>query len=386
MGGAGTYGQQAARILASSDLVSRIVIAGRNVEKAKKAAKGIGDKATAIEADATDEGRVASLAADSDIVVNAAGPSFKVALPGLRAAIEAGVHYCDLNTEGPAMEKALSFDGAAKASGVKALVGIGIFPGLSSLMMMHAAQQLDRVEELRYCFFFPMIWGGDPKSVLAEWRKTGHADASWQDIMRQVAGRAKVYRDRRWVYVDPLLDMVSVALPRGGEATAVPVGNVDPITLPRNLGGVRSVSVLASFFPPEVNKVYCEQGRRIARGEVDESGAAVSFYEHLAAQPKGWLGRPEDYEVGFETMVEAVGVKEDERRRYRCWPIGSWASTSGSLATAALKILRGEIRTPGVLTPVSCLDPLPFFKEVAQYAPEEPPGGKLLHEAFEVLD
>ncbi len=386
MGGAGTYGQQAARILASSDLVSRIVIAGRDVEKAKKAAKGIGDKATAIEADATDEGRVASLAADSDVVVNAAGPSFKVALPGLRAAIKAGVHYCDLNTDGPAMEKALSLDGAAKASGVKALVGIGIFPGLSSLMMMHAAQQLDRVEELRYCFFFPMIWGGDPKSVLAEWRKTGRADASWQDIMRQVAGSVRLYRNRRWTDVDPLRNAVSVALPRGGEATAVPVGNVDPITLPRHLRGVQSVSVLASFFPPEVNKLYCELGLRIARGEVDESAAAISLYEHLAAQPEEWLGSPAEYESGFENLVEALGTKEGRRVRYRCWPIGSWASTSGSLATAALKILRGEIRTSGVLSPESCLNPMSFFAEVAQHATEKPPAQKFLEESFEMLE
>ncbi len=95
LGGAGGFGQRTARFLAASDVVSEIVIAGRNLEAAKRFAAELGDKATALQADVADEGRLASLAADSDIVVSTAGPSFKVALPAVRAAIKAGVHYCD---------------------------------------------------------------------------------------------------------------------------------------------------------------------------------------------------------------------------------------------------------------------------------------------------
>ncbi len=41
---------------------------------------------------------------------------------------------------------------------------------------------------------------------------------------------------------------------------------------------------------------------------------------------------------------------------------------------------------PGVLSPESCLDPMSFFAEVAQYATVKPTGGKLLEESFEVLE
>lgn len=84
LGGASRFGQHTARKLAASDVVSEIVIAGRNLEAAQRFAAELGDKATAVQVDILDEGRLASVAADSDILVNTAGPEFKVVLPALR--------------------------------------------------------------------------------------------------------------------------------------------------------------------------------------------------------------------------------------------------------------------------------------------------------------
>jgi len=63
-----------------------------------------------------------------------------------------------------------------------------------------------------------------------------------------------------------------------------------------------------------------------------------------------------------------------------------WGSTGGAVAVAALKIMRGEIRQSGVLPPEGCLEPIPFFAEVAQHGVQQPPDGKLLGESFEVMD
>jgi len=315
-------------------------------------------------------------------MVNAAGPEFKVVVPALREAIKAGVNYCDLCCYGPATEQALALDDDAKAAGITALIGIGLV-GLTNLMMVHAADRLDQADELRLCFFLSTpIFGYDPGECLATWRETGRADASWQDIVAQVAGKVRLYRDGHWLDVDPLEDPVQVTLPGGDEVTAYPVGLPEPITVPRTLPGVRSVSSVTSMFPPQINEAFYGLGRRVARGELDESGAAFAFMEYLEALPEPSLAPPKGGEDGFAMWVEAVGSKRNDRVHYKCWPNGDWASTEGPLAAAALKILRGEIDARGVLSPESCLDPMSFFAEVAQLASGEPPGGDLLAESF----
>jgi saccharopine dehydrogenase (NAD+, L-lysine-forming) len=384
LGGAGQFGKRVAQILVASDIVSEIVIAGRNLDAARGAAAELGSKATAVQVDLLDEDRLASLAEGCDIMVNTAGPEHKVVLPALRAAIKAGVDYCDLCAHGPTTEKAFDLNAAAKASEVTAIMGIGLV-GLSNLRMMHAANQLDQAEDIRFCVFQVVsMYGESPKAILAQWRKAGHADASWQFMMKLVAEKVRVYRDGRWVDVDPLDDAVRVTLPQGGEVTAVPCAWPEPITLPRTLRSVRSVSTLYSMYPPQLNEIYCKLGRRIARGELDESAAAFSLFEYLADQPAASIAAPGGC-ADWIDWVEAVGTKEGKRVRYKGWPVGGWDTTKGPLATAALKILRGDVRACGVLSPESCLDPMPFFAEVARNAGVILPDGRLLEESFEVL-
>jgi saccharopine dehydrogenase (NAD+, L-lysine-forming) len=386
LGGAGAVGQYTVSKLAASELVSEIVIAGRNLETAKQAAAALGEKCAAVQADIIDETGLASMASGFDIIVNTAGPEYKVVLPALRAAIKAGVDYCDICCHGRTTEKALTLDSAAKAADVAALMGIGV-EGLSNLMMMHASHQLDKTDDMRFCTV--NVIGavlGDPNTALAQYKKLNKTDASMELIMRVVSGKVPVYRGGHWVEVDPIDDAVRVTSPYGGDIVAHPVDISDTITLPRTLRDIRDVSVVGCMFPPELDSLWCELGRRIGRGELDESAAAMAFVKHMATLPKEALATPKGYEAGWVMWAEAVGEKDGRRVCYRCWPKGDWATTtSGPLAAAALKILRGEIRARGVLSPESCLDPMSFFSEVARYATERPSDGKLLAESIEPL-
>ena len=91
LGGYGAQGLLTAELLAGSDLVSEIALAGRSVESAKQAAKKIGNKARAVQVDGTDETQLAVLAKGYDIIVNTA--SNKVAL--FRYRTWAGLHISD---------------------------------------------------------------------------------------------------------------------------------------------------------------------------------------------------------------------------------------------------------------------------------------------------
>ena len=385
LGGAGQFGKYAAQKLITSDIVSEIAIAGRNLETARNAAVELGNKSTAVQVDVLDEPKLASLLKGYDVMVNTAGPEYKVVLPALRSAIKAGVNYCDLCAYGPTTERALDLDADAKSSEVTAILGIGL-AGLSNLRMMRAASQLDQVDDVKFCIFQVLsMYGESPKAVLDQWRRAGKADASWQFMMKLVAGKVRLYRNSHWTEVDPFEDAVRVTLPNGREVTAVPCANAEAITLPRTLRNVKSVSTVYSIHPPQLNEVYCDLGRRVAHGELDESAAAFLLFEHLAEQPAASLSAPKGCEDGWVDWIEAVGTKEGRRVRYKGWPVGGWDGTAGPLATAALKILRGEVRMRGVLSPESCLEPMSFFAEVAKNAGVEPPEGRLLQESFEVL-
>jgi hypothetical protein len=60
-------------------------------------------------------------------------------------------------------------------------------------------------------------------------------------------------------------------------------------------------------------------------------------------------------------------------------------STAATFSVAALKILKGEVKTQGILAPESCLEPLPFFKEVARVVLKKEEPGKLLNEELTSL-
>ena len=72
LGGYGKVGLPAIKLLAQSDLVTEIAIAGRRLERAEEAAIEVGEKAIAVHADGTDEQKLTSLLAGYDIIMNAA--------------------------------------------------------------------------------------------------------------------------------------------------------------------------------------------------------------------------------------------------------------------------------------------------------------------------
>src|SRR5207247_11114890 len=90
IGGTGRIGRVSSKILAANEIVSRVAIAARDLRLAEEAAADLGSKGMAIEADAANEARLASLVRDSDLVVNTAGHDFLVALRVTHAATAAG--------------------------------------------------------------------------------------------------------------------------------------------------------------------------------------------------------------------------------------------------------------------------------------------------------
>ncbi|MAD68628.1 MAG: hypothetical protein CMN92_04965 [Synechococcus sp. CPC100] len=105
------------------------------------------------------------------LVVHTAGPFQGCTQPDLlRACIAAGVPYCDVCDEFALSRHAKELSSEAAAAGIPAVVSCGIWPGVSALMAIEAAQQLggpESCERIELSFFTAGTGGAGPTIVSA---------------------------------------------------------------------------------------------------------------------------------------------------------------------------------------------------------------------------
>ncbi len=236
LGGYGASGLPATQLLADSDLISEIALAGRNLDRAVQIAKGIGDKATAVQVDGTDEEQLALLIEGYDIIVNIAAN--EAVLPGIRAAIRAGVHYCDVSF-GPIADQALQLDAEAKAAGITAILCSGVAPCITNLMGVHAARHLDEVEQLQggrsWMFQGARVltseqWRADPLERLAAVQGI-RPFMVWMLQRKEETPTPPVraYQRGQWVDIDAVQSGMEIPLPQGGTVTGYPYRSLPPV-------------------------------------------------------------------------------------------------------------------------------------------------------------
>lgn len=386
LGGAGEVGSYFAQRAAKNSAVTEITIGGRSAEKAKKAALTIGEKANSTTADATDEDRLAKQIRDYDILVNASGPDYLVQPHTVRAAIEAGVHYCDVSCDGPTTEDVLRLDAKAKAAGITAIVGIGWGPGMDNLMMAHASRQLDRTDSLHSCIAvtFTSLSSGDTDKVAATMRESGPYSASWETFMRLMSGPCRIFRGGGWVTVNPFESGEMMPNPKGGELKMFPCCGPQSLTIPRSVEGLKDMSVLLSYVPYELNELMRRVSSRIRAGEVNTREAALAFIESAGEERGRWAPTTDKFPDDF--WISATGIKDGKKVRYTLVPTPGWLSTSGPLYIAAKRILEGKFSERGVLPPEACFDPLSFIQEVASIEPGWTKDSKLFDENLENIE
>lgn len=401
LGGYGKVGFPAMKLIAQSDLITEVAVAGRNLERIEKAAREIGEKAIAVYADGTDEEKLATLVAGYDIIMNAAYDG--TVLPAIRAGIRAGTHYCDVNG---VIEQALQLSSEAKAAGITSIVANGIGPCITNLMGVHVARQLEQVEQLQLGFasifnwesgreLTPQQWLKDPTVNLAVLHEFKPFISMIMQILQKKGIRAVLdYHDGQWVEVDPIRRGLDVPLPQGGLISSYPYASSDPLweSLPRDLSSVRPVEVFFSPLPPQLHDLLREQALRVLEDNIDPNTAINSFFDTVDSDPHRWLIPPDDFIPVPKIWVRAVGYKENYTARFSCWftapmwNIGGYFLTSAALAVGVLKILRGEVRERGVLTAEKAFEPKSFFNEIYTLLPEARSDGRLIEESFEWLD
>src|SRR5437764_3846239 len=161
IGGYGAMAQSTVPDLLSSPGVARVGIGGRNDAKAKAfAGAQRDDRAVPVSVDARDAASLVRELKKWDSVINSTWYDLNV--PTMEAAIEAGIHYCDLGGLCHQTLRQLKLDARAKDAGVTCVLGIGSTPGTMNVMAIHGASKLDKVHKVRLRSSGAVVAGGEP--------------------------------------------------------------------------------------------------------------------------------------------------------------------------------------------------------------------------------
>ncbi len=365
LGGTGGIGRYACRIAAQLEGVDELVVADLDGDRAAQFAGQLGSGVTSMAVDVTDREALSSTLSQVDVVMNTVGPFFRFGVPILAATLDAGCHYLDICDDWEPTQTLLDLHDTAVRRGSTAIVGMGASPGISNLLAVVAARELEPPEEI--------VTGWN---IEAARESTGSApSAALVHGIRQMTGTIRVVRDGQLVDETPLR-RITIDYPGLGRRPSWTFGHPEPLTLARAYESLTT----------SLNAVNASQATLTMMKSIqwlidhhapsaDRAARATAWIErHLPAPKPSRMFNPNSlpplfgYAAGRRKgLPAAVGAALCR------FPGTTMGAATGIPLAICLKFLTdGKLSGPGVFTPESILDPDEFFAALATYSPGNP--------------
>jgi hypothetical protein len=205
--GLGAVGTRAARQLADTAGVSRLLVVDRHADRAEMVADALGHRVEAV--DWTPD---AELPPGVDVVASANGGGTDAAVAD--RALGAGVPFASVSDDTRVLHDLLARDQEARAHGVALAAGCGLAPGLADVLARHAADAFETVEEIQVA----RAGAAGPASA-ATMRRARHDPAlEWHDG-QLVETRRRVGAELVW-FPDPIGALECALVANGVELLA----------------------------------------------------------------------------------------------------------------------------------------------------------------------
>lgn len=202
--GSGLMGSALAYDLARSKNVEGITLADQDLKRAESVAGKIQSKSirtAQLDVNLFDD--VVALMEGHDCAFGAVSYRFNYALS--KAAIEAGVHYCDLGGNDEVVRRQLTLDAQAKRKNVAIVANCGLAPGLSNVLAAGGAGLFDTVDSM-----FMRVGGlpRHPKPPL-----NYQLVFSVEGLINEYSGKSAVIRNSRISEVETMTEIEPIEFP-----------------------------------------------------------------------------------------------------------------------------------------------------------------------------
>ncbi len=181
--GCGEQGAAISKYLIEKADVNEVKLADIDLKRANSLAKSL--KSSKISTDHVDAGNIQEMlkvAKGIDIIVNAVLPRFD--LPIMEAAFKLKANYVDMASGPPYVtDEQLGQNEKWKKAGSTALINTGISPGVTNVLVAHAADQLDSVKEVLIRTAVKILPGTRVYEGKELFLETWSPETMWQDYM-----------------------------------------------------------------------------------------------------------------------------------------------------------------------------------------------------------
>jgi len=148
-------------------------------------------------------------------------------------------------------------------------------------------------------------------------------------------------------------------------------GHPEPVTIPRFIRGIKAVTLRGGFYP-EIASGYLTAITQLGLTSTEPikvGEASISPRDFITAYASSF--NEDDLSMGMEpcsgTWVEVRGGKGGKPTRYAYRAADRMYKQTGFPPSIGAQMLaNSQIKATGVLAPEACIDPVPFFAELAK--------------------
>lgn len=367
LGGAGRICRESVCDLLRDSVFDRVTIADQDEQAGQEVVRWLDDPRVDFSLmDVNDEAATTAQMSNYDIVMD--GTPISMNDQSTACIARAGVHGINLN----GMSHEWELDQAFRDQGKTCVPGFGMTPGITNLMAMHAANQMDTVETVRcsHGAFRPLAFS----RAIAETTRIEYDP----DLPSRV-----VFEDGRLVQVPPLARPRVIELPPPfGTHPQYIIPHPEPLTLAKSLAGkgVRLIEARGTWPPKNMRLIQAMHEWGILRNDkVEVDGHSIGVLDAVFAHClQAREGRETDL-YGYALHVEVSGTREGRpvtRVLTHTHPpsdgsVDGWAGLRAytrcvgiPMAIGATLIASGRANGTGTVAPELAFDPATVFDEL----------------------
>jgi len=340
-GGYGVIGQRIAAELAPD---YPVIVAGRHLDQAKATAAAIGHGVRGRELDVVKEGSIAAALKDVATVISCIDqPRRRL----LHAAIERGLGYTDITPHLTELGRGAAYEeiaAAARASGARVVLGTGIVPGISNVIVRAVADTLGGAGVIETSLLLSASDTAGPASFdyfLQELAMPFEVHIDGADRPAQAFSDPRLIEfpapfGLRPAYLFPFSDQVLYPLTMGA-GTALTRLAIEPTKLARLLSASVRVGAVRLVASEAVRRALASRRRNRAPGQT----------------------------AGFALRVD---VTHDGRSAHATLVGRTQADAAAAGASATVRcLMEGAVSDPGVWMPEQVIHPPGFFSHLAKH-------------------